>query len=74
MLDMTAGLANPSHRGLNTVNLSELNTWQQIMLFALIFVGSAIFVSNFVLQVRRRKIVGSRLITSSGSLLSDRRA
>ncbi|THX88033.1 TrkH-domain-containing protein [Aureobasidium pullulans] len=40
--------------GLNTVNLSELNTWQQIMLFALIFVGSAIFVSNFVLQVRRR--------------------
>lgn len=42
------------HSGLNTVNLSELNTWQQIMLFALIFIGSAIFVSNFVLQVRRR--------------------
>ncbi|KAI5263624.1 TrkH-domain-containing protein [Aureobasidium subglaciale] len=40
--------------GLNTVNLSELNTWQQIMLFGLIFIGSAIFVSNFVLQVRRR--------------------
>ncbi|KAG9706880.1 TrkH-domain-containing protein, partial [Aureobasidium melanogenum] len=40
--------------GLNTVNLSELNTWQQFMLFVLIFIGSAIFVSNFVLQVRRR--------------------
>ncbi|KAI4731793.1 TrkH-domain-containing protein [Aureobasidium sp. EXF-10728] len=40
--------------GLNTVNLSELNTWQQFMLFVLIFIGSAIFVSNFVLQVRRK--------------------
>ncbi|KAG9945340.1 TrkH-domain-containing protein, partial [Aureobasidium melanogenum] len=40
--------------GLNTINLSELNTWQQFMLFVLIFIGSAIFVSNFVLQVRRK--------------------
>ncbi|CAD0106516.1 unnamed protein product [Aureobasidium uvarum] len=33
---------------------AELNTWQQFMLFVLIFIGSAIFVSNFVLQVRRK--------------------
>lgn len=39
--------------GLNTVNLSTLNTFQQIMLFLLIMLGSAIFVSAFVVQVRR---------------------
>jgi hypothetical protein len=39
--------------GLNTVNLSTLNTFQQVMLFLLIFVGSAIFVSAFVVQVRK---------------------
>ncbi|OAG43279.1 hypothetical protein AYO21_02565 [Fonsecaea monophora] len=40
--------------GLNTVNLSELNTWQQIMLFLLIIFGSAIFVSSSILHIRKR--------------------
>ncbi|KAI9704065.1 MAG: hypothetical protein M1820_005687 [Bogoriella megaspora] len=40
--------------GLNTVNLSEVNTWQQVMLFTLIVIGSAIFVSAFVVHVRRK--------------------
>lgn len=39
--------------GLNTVNLSTLNTFQQFLLFLLIMLGSAIFVSAFVVQVRR---------------------
>ena len=39
--------------GLNTVNLSELNTWQQIMMFLLIILGSAIFVSSSVLHIRK---------------------
>ncbi|RMX93745.1 hypothetical protein D0868_12679 [Hortaea werneckii] len=34
--------------GLNTVNLSELNTFQQFLLFILIMLGSAIWVSGFV--------------------------
>lgn len=40
--------------GLNTVNLSELNTFQQVMMFLLIMIGSAIFVSAFVVHVRKR--------------------
>ncbi|KAL9115959.1 MAG: hypothetical protein Q9227_000327 [Pyrenula ochraceoflavens] len=40
--------------GLNTVNLSELNTFQQFILFVLIMLGSAILVSIVVLQVRQR--------------------
>jgi hypothetical protein len=40
--------------GLNTVNLSTLNTFQQFVLFFLIIIGSAIFVSAFVVHVRRR--------------------
>ncbi|KAK7900205.1 hypothetical protein LTR67_003951 [Exophiala xenobiotica] len=40
--------------GLNTINLSELNTWQQVMLFLLIIAGSAIFVSIAILHVRKR--------------------
>ncbi|OCT44329.1 putative potassium transporter [Cladophialophora carrionii] len=40
--------------GLNTVNLSELNTWQQILLFLLIIFGSAIFVSSSILHIRKR--------------------
>ncbi|KAK5017583.1 hypothetical protein LTR16_001441 [Cryomyces antarcticus] len=40
--------------GLNTVNLSALNTFQQFLLFLLILLGSAIFVSAFVVHVRRR--------------------
>ena len=39
--------------GLNTVNLSSLNTFQQIVLLLLIFVGSAIWVSGFVVLLRR---------------------
>lgn len=39
--------------GLNTVNLSELNTFQQILLFLGIMLGSAIWVSIFVVHVRR---------------------
>lgn len=40
--------------GLNTVNLSTLNTFQQVILFLLIILGSAIFVSAFVVFVRLR--------------------
>ena len=40
--------------GLNTVNLSQMNTWQQIILFFLIMLGSTIFVSFAVLQVRQK--------------------
>ncbi|KAF2720481.1 TrkH-domain-containing protein [Polychaeton citri CBS 116435] len=39
--------------GLNTVNISTFNTWQQIMLFLLILVGSAVWVSAFVVHARR---------------------
>lgn len=39
--------------GLNTVNLSELNSFQQSILFVLIILGSAIFVSLLVVHVRR---------------------
>lgn len=41
-------------RGLNTINLSELNTWQQCMLFFLIMMGSAILVSALVVHIRKR--------------------
>lgn len=40
--------------GLNTINLSELNTFQQFILFVLIMLGSAIFVSLMVVHVRRK--------------------
>lgn len=40
--------------GLNTVNLSALNTFQQIILFVLIMLGSAIFVSIGVVHVRKK--------------------
>ena len=40
--------------GLNTVNLSQLNTWQQVMLFLLIIIGSAIFVSSSILHIRKK--------------------
>ncbi|KAI9731827.1 MAG: hypothetical protein M1818_007692 [Claussenomyces sp. TS43310] len=40
--------------GLNTVNLSTLNTFQQCLLFLQIMAGSAIFVSISVLHVRKR--------------------
>ncbi|QIW97609.1 hypothetical protein AMS68_003127 [Peltaster fructicola] len=40
--------------GLNTINLSTTNTFQQFLLFALIMLGSAIWVSAFVVLIRRR--------------------
>ncbi|KAJ5704202.1 hypothetical protein N7493_011340 [Penicillium malachiteum] len=40
--------------GLNTVDLSTLNTFQQVLLFILLILGSAIFVSLAVLMVRKR--------------------
>lgn len=43
-----------SGSGLNTVNLSTLNTFQQVVLFFLTIVGSSIFVSAFVVLVRLR--------------------
>ncbi|KAI6880965.1 TrkH-domain-containing protein [Hortaea werneckii] len=39
--------------GLNPVNLSELNTFQQFLLFILIMLGSAIWVGSFVVMVRK---------------------
>ena len=40
--------------GLNTINLSQLNTFQQFILFLLIMLGSAIWVSIAVLHIRRK--------------------
>ncbi|PSK48659.1 hypothetical protein B9Z65_70 [Elsinoe australis] len=40
--------------GLNTVNLSTLNTFQQFVLFFLIMIGSSILVSAVVVLFRRR--------------------
>ena len=40
--------------GLTTVNLSALNFFQQFILFALIMLGSAIFVSLTAVHIRRR--------------------
>jgi len=40
--------------GLNTINLSVLNTFQQVILFVLIMLGSAILVSSVVVHVRRK--------------------
>ncbi|KXT05636.1 hypothetical protein AC578_5567 [Pseudocercospora eumusae] len=40
--------------GLNTINLSTLNTFQQFWLFLLIIIGSAVLVSAFVVQIRKR--------------------
>ena len=40
--------------GLNTVNLSQMSTFQQIILFLLILLGSAIWVSIAVVHFRRK--------------------
>ncbi|MCJ1434493.1 hypothetical protein MMC27_003862 [Xylographa pallens] len=40
--------------GLNTINLSQLNTFQQVLLLLLIMLGSAILVSSAVVHVRRK--------------------
>lgn len=40
--------------GLNTINLSSINTFQQFLLFILIMLGSAILVSIVVIYTRRK--------------------
>ena len=40
--------------GLNTVNLSSLNTFQQFVLFLLILLGSAILVSSAIVYIRKK--------------------
>lgn len=55
--------------GLNTVNLSELNSFQQSILFVLIMIGSAIFVSIMVVHVRR-----SAFETRFRSIVEDQRS
>lgn len=40
--------------GLNTVNLSQLNSWQQTMLFLLILFGGPIWVSIWTVLARKR--------------------
>jgi uncharacterized membrane protein YgcG len=40
--------------GLNTINLSQMTTWQQIMLWLLILIGSSIFVSIGTVLTRKR--------------------
>ncbi|KAF5019051.1 hypothetical protein F66182_8943 [Fusarium sp. NRRL 66182] len=40
--------------GLNTVNLSELTTWQQVLLFFLFIIGSAIWVSFWTVMARKQ--------------------
>jgi hypothetical protein len=44
--------------GLNTVNLSTLNTFQQCILFLLILIGSSIWVSAWIVWIRRRAFGG----------------
>ncbi|KAI0879795.1 TrkH-domain-containing protein [Annulohypoxylon maeteangense] len=39
--------------GLNTVNLSQMTTWQQILLWLLIIIGSSIWVSIWTVLVRK---------------------
>lgn len=39
--------------GLNTINLSQLNTWQQIILFILILIGSSVLISSVVVHTRK---------------------
>ncbi|KAI0594794.1 TrkH-domain-containing protein [Biscogniauxia sp. FL1348] len=39
--------------GLNTVNLSEMTTWQQVILWLLIIVGSSVWVSIWTVLVRK---------------------
>ncbi|KAK6539435.1 hypothetical protein TWF694_009659 [Orbilia ellipsospora] len=39
--------------GLNTIDLSKLNTFQQFMLFLLLLLGSSVFVSIAIVHIRR---------------------
>ena len=47
---VVSGMTNT---GLNSVNLSEMTTWQQILLFLLIIFGSAIWVSIWTVLARK---------------------
>ncbi|KAF4962760.1 hypothetical protein FSARC_9186 [Fusarium sarcochroum] len=40
--------------GLNTVNLSEITTWQQVLLYILFIIGSALWVSFWTVMARRQ--------------------
>ena len=40
--------------GLNTINLSQINTFQQFLLFLLTMLGSAVFVSIAVVHIRKK--------------------
>ncbi|KAH8682734.1 cation transport protein-domain-containing protein [Xylariales sp. PMI_506] len=40
--------------GLNTVNLSQMSTWQQVLLWLLIILGSSIWVSIWTVVARKR--------------------
>ncbi|KAG6004436.1 hypothetical protein E4U43_000735 [Claviceps pusilla] len=50
--------------GLNTVDLSNLTTWQQIILFLLILCGGSVWASIWLIVVRRRSF--KRLLQSDG--------
>ncbi|KAI0428929.1 TrkH-domain-containing protein [Xylaria sp. FL1042] len=39
--------------GLNTVNLSQMTTWQQVLLWLLIIIGSSIWVSIWTILIRK---------------------
>lgn len=47
-------IAAMTQAGLNPVNLSSLSTFQQVIIFLLIVLGNQIFVSAFVIHVRKR--------------------
>ncbi|EXK47031.1 hypothetical protein FOXG_11308 [Fusarium oxysporum f. sp. lycopersici 4287] len=40
--------------GLNTVNLSEITTWQQVLLYLLFIIGSALWVSFWTVMARKQ--------------------
>ncbi|KAM0559512.1 hypothetical protein ACHAPJ_004542 [Fusarium lateritium] len=40
--------------GLNTVNLSEITTWQQVLLYILFIIGSALWVSFWTVMARKQ--------------------
>ncbi|KAG4427240.1 hypothetical protein IFR05_017277, partial [Cadophora sp. M221] len=56
ILTQKANVFNPAmtEAGLNTVNLSEMTTFQQVVLFILIIMGSSIFVSVGTVWTRKR--------------------
>lgn len=59
--------------GLNTVNLSTLNTFNQVHLFLLIIFGSAIFVSAVVVWARRRSFEKKLISFSEAQRKEDKR-